>query len=86
MDHLNPQAREMADESMVRTLAAQADAIWPQEQLLFGRYQLPAQAHVLDAGCGTGEISTRLVTGLSVPCSSSGSAFGGGATISERNQ
>jgi hypothetical protein len=31
-DPLNPQAKEMADESMVRTLAAQADAIWPQEQ------------------------------------------------------
>src|SRR4051812_35072400 len=56
-DHLNPQAREMADESMVRNLAAQADAIWPQEEPLFDRYQLPAEASVLDAGCGTGEIS-----------------------------
>jgi SAM-dependent methyltransferase len=59
-DSLNPQAREMADESMVRNLAAQADAIWPQEQRLFDRYGLPANARVLDAGCGTGEISTRL--------------------------
>jgi len=60
MDDLNPQAREMADESMVRNLAAQAQAIWPQEQLLFERYHLPANANVLDAGCGTGEIAHRL--------------------------
>jgi SAM-dependent methyltransferase len=57
---LNPQAKEMADESMVRNLAAQADAIWPQEQPLFDRYRLPVEADVLDAGCGTGEISIRL--------------------------
>ena len=50
----------MADESMVRTLAAQADAIWPQEHPLFERYHLPAEATVLDAGCGTGEITYRL--------------------------
>jgi SAM-dependent methyltransferase len=59
-DDLNPQAREMADESMVRNLAAQAEAIWPQEQPLFARYALPVEANVLDAGCGTGEISQRL--------------------------
>ncbi len=50
----------MADESMVRNLAAQAEAIWPQEQPLFSRYALQADAHILDAGCGTGEISFRL--------------------------
>jgi len=60
MDELNPQAREMADESMVRNLAAQADAIWPQEQGLFARYQLPDESHILDAGCGTGEITSRI--------------------------
>ena len=59
-DNLNPQAKEMADESMVRNLAAQAEAIWPQEKPLFDRYQLPIEAKVLDAGCGTGEISLRL--------------------------
>jgi SAM-dependent methyltransferase len=58
---LNPQAREMADESMVRNLAAQADAIWPQERLFLARYQLPAAADILDAGCGTGEIAARLL-------------------------
>ncbi|HET6923719.1 MAG TPA: methyltransferase domain-containing protein [Anaeromyxobacteraceae bacterium] len=57
---LNPHARQMADESMVRTLAAQAEAIWPQEVALFRRYALPAGARILDAGCGTGEISSRL--------------------------
>src|SRR5262245_57120663 len=59
-DDLNPQAKEMADESMVRNLAAQAEAIWPQEKPLFKRYQLPADARILDAGCGTAEISLRL--------------------------
>ena len=59
-DDLNPQAKEMADESMVRNLAAQAEAIWPQEKPLFDRYRLPLEANVLDAGCGTGEISLRL--------------------------
>ena len=34
----------MADESMVRTLAAQAEAIWPQEKPLFERYRLPDDA------------------------------------------
>ena len=57
---LNPQAKQMADESMVRNLAAQAQAIWPQEAPLFQRYKLPAEPQVLDAGCGTGEISERL--------------------------
>jgi len=50
----------MADESMVRTLSAQADAIWPQERPLFARYALPRAPHILDAGCGTGEITYRL--------------------------
>jgi SAM-dependent methyltransferase len=59
-DDLNPQAKEMADESMVRNLAAQAEAIWPQEKPLFDRYPLPVHVSVLDAGCGTGEISLRL--------------------------
>ena len=57
---LNPQARQMADESMVRTLAAQTRAIWPQEQTLIRRYGLPDHIAILDAGCGTGECSRRL--------------------------
>ncbi len=62
---LNPQAKQMADESMVRTLDAQARAIWPQEVELFRRYSLPSEARILDAGCGTGEISSRLAETLS---------------------
>lgn len=60
MTDLNPQAKQMADESMVRNLAAQAQSIWPQEAPLFGRYALPANARILDAGCGTGEAASRL--------------------------
>jgi len=59
-ENLNPQAEQMADESMVRNLAAQAECIWPQEKALFERYALPEGARVLDAGCGTGEITRRL--------------------------
>lgn len=50
----------MADESMVRNLRAQAEAIWPQEEPLFRRYGEPKR--ILDVGCGTGEISSRLAT------------------------
>lgn len=60
MDEPNPQARQMADESMVRTLAAQAEAIWPQESRLFDRYGVSPGGRVLDAGCGTGEATRRL--------------------------
>jgi ubiquinone/menaquinone biosynthesis C-methylase UbiE len=50
----------MADESMVRCLEAQAQAIWPQEVDLIRRYTVPIQARILDAGCGTGEAASRL--------------------------
>ena len=55
----SPQAREMADESMVRNLAAQAEAIWPQEEPIFARH--PLVGSVLDVGAGTGEILARLL-------------------------
>jgi len=57
---LNPQAKQMADESMVRGLDAQARAIWPQEAPLIRRYEIPPNARILDAGCGTGEGASRL--------------------------
>lgn len=56
----NPQAEQMGDESMARNLAHQAEAIWPQEQVLFDRYRLSGPARILDLGCGTGEITRRL--------------------------
>src|SRR6476620_5589217 len=59
MTDLNPQGKQMADESMVRNLAAQAWAIWPQEAPLLQRYGLPPDARILDAGCGTGEGASR---------------------------
>jgi len=64
MDH-NPQAEQMAHESMLRCLTAQADAIWPQERPLVERYALPRAAAVVDVGCGSGEISERLLDLLS---------------------
>lgn len=60
MTDLNPQAKQMADESMVRNLDAQARAIWPQEVPLIRRYRLPEEPRILDAGCGTGEAASRL--------------------------
>lgn len=59
-NNLNPQGEQMADESMVRTLAAQIEAIWPQERELVERYPLPRNARVLDVGAGTGEFSSRI--------------------------
>lgn len=55
----SPQAKEMADESMVRNLAAQIEAIWPQEEPVFDRHPI-GDGNVLDVGCGTGEILARL--------------------------
>jgi SAM-dependent methyltransferase len=60
----NPQRAQMADESMVRNLAFQARAIWPQEAPLFHRYALPEAARVLDVGCGTGEVASRLAAAM----------------------
>ena len=59
-DPFNPQARQMADESMVRNLRAQAECIWPQEREIFVRHGLVGGIRILDAGCGTGEITGRL--------------------------
>ena len=50
----------MADESMIRTLAAQTEAIWPQEKRLLDLYRLPPAARVLDVGAGTGEFGARV--------------------------
>jgi SAM-dependent methyltransferase len=60
----NPQGPQMADESMVRTLAAQIEAIWPQEKSLINFYRLPRNARVLDVGAGTGEFSAKVADHL----------------------
>jgi len=45
---------------MVRTLAAQAELIWPQELALFERYGLTGEVAILDVGCGTGDVTHRI--------------------------
>lgn len=59
--HRNPQAEQMAHESMVRNLRAQIECVWPQEQVVIERHALPQGAHVLDVGCGTGEFSAKVL-------------------------
>jgi SAM-dependent methyltransferase len=86
----NPQQAQMADESMVRNLAAQAQAIWPQEKPLFERYGTPAL--ILDLACGTGEITRRLaelfpaatITGVDVEEAHLNSARKASAAFGER--
>ena len=60
----NPQREQMSDESMLRNLSAQAEAIWPQEKVVFERYGLAPGARILDLGCGPGELSERLLEAL----------------------
>jgi len=67
---LNPQTKRKADESMARNLAAQASAIRGQEVPLLRGYALPDAPSILDAGCGTGEASSRLAE-FSTPRSNS---------------
>jgi SAM-dependent methyltransferase len=45
---------------MLRTLAAQIEAIWPQEKSQINLYRLPRNARVLDVGAGGGEFSARM--------------------------
>lgn len=60
------QREPMENEAMVRTLAAQARAIWPQEKELLRRILVRPDLEVLDVGCGTGEISSRIVREFSL--------------------
>jgi ubiquinone/menaquinone biosynthesis C-methylase UbiE len=60
IDPAHPQAAQMADPAMVRTLRLQVEAAWPQESRLLARYALPRAARILDLGCGTGEATHRL--------------------------
>jgi len=56
----NPQSEQMSDESMTRTLAAQATATWPQERPIIDSHDLPDAIRILDLACGTGEFTARL--------------------------
>jgi SAM-dependent methyltransferase len=61
MNPSSPQWKEMADESMVRNLAAQIEAIWAQEEPIFAKHPPPSRARILDVGCGTGELAPPLL-------------------------
>lgn len=60
------QREPMENEAMVRTLAAQIRAIWPQEKELLSRILDRPDLAVLDVGCGTGELSSRIVEEFSL--------------------
>jgi SAM-dependent methyltransferase len=55
------QREPMENDAMVRTLDAQARAIWPQEKQYLQQIFTSSGLDVIDVGCGTGEISARLV-------------------------
>ena len=54
------QQDQMEDESMVGTLRAPAEMIWPLERPLLERHGFDQLRHVADLGCGTGEFAGRV--------------------------
>lgn len=54
------QQAPMEDATMVGTLEAQAQLIWPVERPLLERLGLPRATRVLDLGCGTGRAAGRI--------------------------
>ena len=61
MTDLNPQAKQMADESMVRTLdGAGARHLAAGGPAAPGATRSRPKPRILDAGCGTGEAASRL--------------------------
>ena len=55
------QREPMENEAMVRTLETQARAIWPQERAVFRGVFHRSGLEVIDVGCGTGEIASRIM-------------------------
>jgi len=56
------QRSSMEDPTMVGTLEAQIEMIWPVEQPLLERLGLSKARRVLDLGCGTGRAAGRIAT------------------------
>lgn len=54
------QQRQMEDATMVGTLEAQAEMIWPLERPLLERLGIGEAEQVADLGCGTGQFAGRL--------------------------
>ena len=54
------QKAQMEDVSMVGTLRAQAEMIWPLEKPLLDRFGFDMFRRVADLGCGTGQFAGRL--------------------------
>src|SRR5436190_13225924 len=54
------QQEQMEHPTMVGTLAAQIEMIWPLEKPLLERLGLPAARRVVDLGAGTCEASARI--------------------------
>lgn len=54
------QQREMEDPTMIGTLQAQAEMIWPIERPLLDRLQLEQCSNLADLGCGTAQFAGRV--------------------------
>lgn len=56
------QQEQMEAESMVGTLRAQAEMIWPHERPLLERWGFDQMRRIADLGCGTGEFAGRVAS------------------------
>ena len=56
------QQGQMEDETMVGTLRAQAEMIWPLEKPILDRLGFDQMRQVADLGCGTGQFASRVAS------------------------